>query len=74
MKRGKPSVSLRAALRIAIERGQAATVGRIADVLRFRGGFNYAETFELARELVPKLEAAEWDGLLYEADELESSR
>ncbi len=52
----------------AIEAGDYRQIGEIADYLRFRRRANYRQFFELAKSLVGMSEA-EWDALLYEADQ-----
>ncbi len=52
----------------AIEEGNYRQIGEIADHLRFRRRASYRQFFELAKSLVGMSEA-EWDALLYEADE-----
>ena len=62
--------SFRGAFARAIRERDARAVGRMVDVLRFRHRANYAECFALAHELTGIAEA-EWDELLYAADQLE---
>lgn len=54
------------ALTEAIKTGDAETVGKVADLLRWKG-LDYRQMFDLAHKLTG-IELAEWDGLLYEAD------
>lgn len=51
----------------AIRTGDASTVGRVVDFLRWKG-LDYAAQYRLAHKLTG-IDPAEWDGLLYEADE-----
>ena len=62
--------TFRGAFAQAIRDQDARTVGRMVDALRFRRRANYAECFALAHNLTGIAEA-EWDELLYEADQLE---
>jgi hypothetical protein len=53
----------------AILGGDVEQIGKIADVLRFRGRLNYRESFELANHLTG-VSDSQWDALLYEADSI----
>ena len=59
---------LREALRQAIQTENAMAVGHLADLMRFKLGLNYQESFAAARRACPGLTLDRWDGLLYEAD------
>ena len=52
----------------AIEEGNYRQIGEIADHLRFRHRASYRQFFELAKSL-SGISEAEWDALLYEADQ-----
>ena len=54
------------ALKEAIEKRDAESIGRIADTLRARG-LNYPQTYAMAKKLTG-IELAEWDALLEEAE------
>jgi hypothetical protein len=61
-------MTLREALRQAIDTENAAAVGYLADLMRFKLGMNYQESFAAAQRACPGLTLDRWDGLLYEAD------
>ena len=51
----------------------ASAVGRIADMLRFRWGMTYRETFERFSKAEPSLLLSDFEDFLLEAEHLESS-
>ena len=55
------------AIRKAVETQDGPMAGRIADVLRFRFGFDYEQVLERFHAETG-LDRAEFDGLMYEAD------
>jgi hypothetical protein len=61
-------MTLRQALRQALQIENAPAVGHLADLMRFKLGLNYQESFAAAQRACPGLTLAQWDGLLYEAD------
>ena len=48
----------------------AEMAGKVVDKCRFGLGVDYAGTLQMVRKHWPELEEADWDQLLYEADEL----
>ncbi len=69
--RGPVLKTMKERLRHAITTSDARELGLLSDLLRVRG-LDYADQFDMAKRAVPGLEEAEWDGLLYEADELDT--
>ena len=57
-------------LRDAIERRDARQVGRIVELLRFGCGKNYEQCHAIAHDLTG-ISLADWDELLYEADQVD---
>lgn len=51
----------------AVTERDPVLAGKVANVLQFRFGANYKETYEFVNGIKP-IPLAEWDGLLYEAD------
>lgn len=64
-----PVKSTKERLRHAITTGDARELGLLVDLLRIRG-LDYADMFDMAKRAVPGLELRDWDGLLYDVDEL----
>jgi len=56
------------AIKQAVDTGNATMAGRCADILRVRCGMTYEQIFTFAREQVPTLTRAKWEGFMYEAD------
>ena len=52
--------------------GDIAAVKATADFCRFRLGLNYQQTLDLVRKVLPEMDEAKWDNLLYQVDEMES--
>lgn len=63
--------TLKEAIRETIADQDAMRAGKIADRLR-RMGMNYNQSFDVIKKCAPNTELADWDALLYEADETES--
>jgi hypothetical protein len=51
----------------AVRDHDAAAAGGVADFLRFKG-MNYEQILAMVQRRNPKVDRAEWDALLYEAD------
>jgi len=62
-------MKLKDAIKEALVTRDAVLAGKVADYCRFRLGMNYPQTFALVQEVRPQAMLAEWDALLYEADE-----
>jgi len=56
----------------AITTSDARELGLLVDLLRLRG-LNYDDMYDMAKRAVPGLELRDWDGLLYDVDELGGS-
>ena len=67
--RGPEVKTMKERLRHAITTSDARELGLIVDLLRLRG-LDYADMFDMAKRAVPGLEVREWDGLLYDVDEI----
>jgi hypothetical protein len=51
----------------AVKTDNARLAGKAADVMRFRGGMTYTESYELVHKLTG-IDLRRWEALLYEAD------
>jgi hypothetical protein len=61
-------MTMRQAIKSAVTERNATLAGQVADKLRFRYGMNYEESLEVVQAVVP-VDRADWDALLYAADE-----
>jgi len=64
----KMKTSLNDAIKKAVETNNGEVAGRCADVLRFKFGFNFKETYEYFNKLTG-ITLAGYDQLMYDADE-----
>lgn len=62
-------ISLAIAIRKAIDEDNHVIAGRIVDHLRFKFGWNYQQILERVKKERPNVTDAQWDSLLYRADE-----
>lgn len=60
------------AIQRAVTEQDARLAGRVCSYLRLSFGMNYDQVYAFVNQ-IERIDAAEWDGLLYEADE-EASR
>jgi hypothetical protein len=56
------------------KRGNLVAARAISDHCRYKLGMTYNETVRMVREFWPELTDAQWNALMYELDEEESSR
>lgn len=62
-------MKLREIIERAVHYQDARAAARAADIMRARG-LDYFQSYILVQEVCPKVTPADWDGLLYEADEM----
>ena len=62
-------MKLRDIIELAVDNGDVKAAGRVADFLRDYG-FNYNEILQFVQRTRPNITKAEWDGLLYESEEI----
>jgi hypothetical protein len=63
----RPRTTLRDCIVRAVRERNATLAGRVADVLRFRYGLDYRQTYEAVNAIEP-VDPREWEALLYESD------
>lgn len=51
----------------AVQTQNARDAGKVAEVLRFRRGFNYNETYDFVNRIAP-IDKHDWEQLMYEFD------
>jgi hypothetical protein len=55
------------ALKRAVQERNLRMIVKVVDLLRFKSGLTYAQTFAFVNQ-VTGIDEAAWEGLLYEAD------
>lgn len=55
------------AIKQAVANRDSALAGKVADVLRFRCGMSYQESYEYVNRQSP-IDIRDWESLMYEAD------
>jgi len=65
------TMTLADAIKNAVDTRDPREVESVANFMRFRLGLDYNKSFAMVRKVFPQMTVAEWDELLYQADQLQ---